>query len=227
VGKGGTSVLVAGVITLGACASSHRASSPGATLSQTADPAPTTTATGDQRSRPASTARPRPVPAPTTTTASTTPGPVPAFSFDQSVPPPRIVNTGTDYVAILESLERYGNWLGAHRPDPALALTTVTPGTQLLANYTHDLVNLRDNRVRIIEKLNGPTTYTILSKTPAAFSARVVENISVHQTVDRFGRVTSERRFVGPTTYLDVVVRSHGRWYFAASDIQLPAVVHL
>jgi hypothetical protein len=233
VGKGGTSVLVAGIITLGACASSHRASSPGAsspgasspgaTSSQTADPAPTTTSTGAQRPGPASTARPRPVPAPTTTT----PGPVPAFSFDQSVPPPRIVNTGTDYVAILESLERYGNWLGAHRPDPALALTTVTPGTQLLANYTHDLVNLRDNSVRIIEKLNGPTTYTILSKTPDAFSARVVENISVHQTVDRSGRVTSERRFVGPTTYLDVVVRSHGRWYFAASDIQLPAVVHL
>ena len=33
-----------------------------------------------------------------------------------SVAPARLVNTGTDYVTILKSLERYGNWLGAHHP---------------------------------------------------------------------------------------------------------------
>ena len=72
--------------------------------------------------------------------------------------------------------------------------------------------------MRVIEKLNGPTTYAILSATPNAFSARVVEQIAVHQSVDRSGRVTGERRFTGPTTYLDVVVLTHGRWYFAAVD---------
>jgi hypothetical protein len=206
-------VLVAGVITLGACAGSHRATAP------PLDPVTTATST-------AATTTSTPAPT-TTTTRRPAPAPAPAFSFDRSVPPPALVNTGTDYVAIATSLERYGNWLGAHRPDPALALTTVTPGTQLLTNYVHDLVNLRDNNVRLIEKLNGPTTYTIVSATPDAFSARLVENISVRQTVDASGHVTSERRFVGLTTYLDVFVRSHGRWYFAASDIEHPTMVHL
>jgi hypothetical protein len=216
VGKGGaTSVLVALAVTLGACSGSHRA-----TVPPLVDATQTTTSAGTAARSAATTTTAR-------TRTTTARGPDPAFSFDGSVPPPEIVNTGTDYAAILESLERYGNWLGAHRPDPALALTTVAPGTKLLTNYVHDLSSLRDYRTRIIEKLDGPTTYTILSATPDAFSARVVEHITVHYTVDRSGRVTSQRRFVGPTTYLDVVVRSHGRWYFAASDIQEPSVVHL
>ena len=196
-GKGGTSVLVAGIITLGACASSHRA-----TPAQIPDPVVTTPTTTNRR-------------------------PAPAFSFDASVPPPVLVNTGTDYAAIAQSLEGYGNWLGAHHPDPALALTTVAPGTQLLDTYVKNIVYRRDHNLRIIEKLNGPTDYTILSATPDAFSARLVENITVHQTIDRSGRVVGERRFVGPTTYLNVYVLAHGRWYLSASDIQQPPVVHL
>jgi hypothetical protein len=222
VGKGGTSVLVAGIITLGACGGSHRATdpphaAPGVGTTPTPTSAPHTSTGAHPRSRA--------VPAPAT--APTTPKPVPSFSFDGSVPPPELVNTGTDYVTIVKSLERYGNWLGAHHPDPALVPVTVAPGTQLLATYVNGLVALRDNKERIIEKLNGPTTVTILSATPDAFSARVVEHISVHQTFDRTGHLTSERRFVGPTTYLNVVVLAHGHWYFAASAEQHPAVVHL
>src|SRR5262245_1311496 len=55
-------------------------------------------------------------PAPTTTT--TVP---PPYSFDNSVPPPKLINTGSNYASIARSLDDYGHWLYAHHPDPVLA----------------------------------------------------------------------------------------------------------
>ena len=140
---------------------------------------------------------------------TTTTKPAPAVSFDGTVAAPALVNTGTDYVKIVQSLVDHGNWLGAHRPDPTLAQDTVAPGTRLFANYVDDLTYLRDHDLRIVEKRSAPTTVTILSSTKDAFSARLVEHISVHQIFDRAGRLTRQRRFVGTTTYLDVVVLAH------------------
>jgi hypothetical protein len=152
--------------------------------------------------------------APTTTTPTT----VPTFSFDDSVPPPKLVNTGTDYVAILKSLEAYGNWIGAHRPDPRLAQTTVARGTALLDAYVHDITVLRHGEKREVETLSAPTSYSIVSATRDAFTARVVEHITSHQIIDRSGTVVSEYRYSGPTTYVDLVVQSHGRWYLASVE---------
>jgi hypothetical protein len=145
---------------------------------------------------------------------------IPDFSFDDSVPPPKIVNTGTDYVAILKSLESYGNWLGAHRPEPALASRSVSEGTRLHRDYVSDITILRDNHKREIEKRIAENTVTILSATPNAFTARVVEHISAHQIVDVRGHVSSERRFKGPTTYIDLVVREGERWRLADVRVQ-------
>ncbi len=92
VGKRATGVLVAGILVIGACSGGSATTS-----------APTT--------KPGSAGAPGSTVAPTTTTT------MPEFSFDDSVPPPELINTGTDYVAILKSLESYGNWLAAHRPD--------------------------------------------------------------------------------------------------------------
>jgi hypothetical protein len=210
------SVLIAGIITLGACASSHRATS-----SPPADPSTATSTSTATATTPATAPATAVTPTPTNRRSAA------AFSFDHSVPPPALVDTGTDYVAIAKSVEAYGNWLGAHRPDPTLVPATVAPGTQLLKRYVDNLTSLRDANTRVIEKLNGPTTYTILSATPDAFSVRRVSNISVWQSVNESGTVTSERRFAGLRTYLDVYVLSHGRWYAAASDLQEPPVVHL
>jgi hypothetical protein len=152
----------------------------------------------------------------------------PAYSFDDSVPPPELINTGTDYVAILESLNRYAYWLDAHHPDPALVSTIVATGTKQHELLALDLVRLRDNHLRLIEKVgNRPTRFTILSRTPNAFSARVVQDVRVHQTVEPHGRVTSRVRFTEPTTYLILVVLKRGRWYLAALDEANPANVRL
>jgi hypothetical protein len=152
----------------------------------------------------------------------------PEYSFDDSVPPPELINTGTDYVAILESLNRYAYWLDAHHPDPALVSTIVATGTKQHELLALDLVRLRDNHLRLIEKVgNRPTRFTILSRTANAFSARVVQDVRVHQTVEPHGRVTSRVRFPEPTTYLILVVLKRGRWYLAALDEANPANVRL
>jgi len=221
VGKRASSVLVAGIVTLSACSASERTATPRKPTTGSASTAATRTVSSATSPAPRSTT--------TATSASTSKANAtrPDFSFDDSVPPPRLVNTGTDHVAILKSLESYGNWMAAHRPDPSLALTTVAPGTRLLQDYLRDTTNLRDNNRREVERLNGPSEYTILSATPDAFSARVVENISAHQVVDPSGHVTSEARFSGPTTYLDLVVLAGGHWYLADIEIEHPVDVHL
>jgi hypothetical protein len=158
---------------------------------------------------------------PTTRQApATTSSTVPAYSFDDSVPPPRLINTGTDYVAILKSIESYGNWLAAHHPDPSLVHNIIARGTREFELFSRDLVRLRDNHRRATETLGGASTYTVVSVDRDAFSARAVEDVKFHRAVDPDGRVTSEVRYAKPTTYLIVAVRARGHWYFVSQDEQ-------
>jgi hypothetical protein len=215
VGKREAGVFVAGIVVLSACSGTNttgRQPSTAAAHATTSTPRTTT----------ATTVRGQ---AATTTTTPTTP--IPEFSFDDSVPPPKLVNTGNDYVAILKSLSSYGSWLGAHRPNPALTASIAARGTTLYDLYVRDLTRLRANAKRGIEKLRGPSEYTILSVRPYAFSAKLVEHILLHETVVASGRVTSEVHFTGPTTYLVLAVLVGGRWCLAAVDEQRPVNVHL
>jgi len=153
--------------------------------------------------------------------ATTTPAPAPAFSFDDSVPPPKLVNTGTDYVAILKSLEGYGVWLTAHHPDPSLTPTFVASGTNLYDSAGAALTSLRNRGQRLVETTSAPDRFTIISSTANAFSARIVQQITSHRIVDRLRHVVREARFTGSTTYLAVAVRVHERWYLASSDVTI------
>ncbi|MDQ1434729.1 MAG: hypothetical protein QOF59_1545 [Actinomycetota bacterium] len=208
-GKRATSVLVAGIFVLGACSggSKNAGSSVTSTKPDRATSVPNTATT-----------------VPRTTTTTTTP----EYSFDDSVPPPKLINTGTDYVAILKSLDNYGNWLEAHRPDPTLAAETLAPGSELLKEFARDLRVLRTNDKRAIETVgNGPNEITILSATPSAFSATVVQDVRSVKSVDSSGRVTGQVDFATPRTYLALVVLVRNRWYVAAFDIRKPSHVHL
>ena len=130
-------------------------------------------------------------------------------------------------MAILKSLGAYGNWLAAHRPDPARVSTIIAAGTTLHDRFAGDLTRLRDNGKRLIEELGGPSEYTIISTRPTAFSAKSVEDVLAHKTVVASGRVTSEERRTAPTTYLMLVVLVRGRWYLASNDVDRPVNVHL
>jgi hypothetical protein len=207
VGKRATSALIAGVVFVGACSGGSK------------NAVPTSTKPTDPANAPARTATP---PRPTATTTT------PEYSFDDSVPPPKLVNTGTNYVAILKSLNRYASWLAAHHPDPALVSTVVVGGTKQHALLSLTMRHLRGNHVRLLEKVGAtPDAYTILSATSDAFSAELVQDVLVHETVNRRGRVTTQVRFDKPTTYLMLVVRVGSHWYFAAVDKKLVPNVRL
>jgi hypothetical protein len=207
VGKRATSVLVAGIFVVGACSGGSKNAGP-------TSPKPSASTTAPRRT--------------TTVPRSTTTTSTPEYSFDDSVPPPKLINTGTNYVAILESLDNYGNWLEAHRPDPALTSNVVAPGSKLFQLIARDLTRLRANASRAIETVGSqPIEYTILSAKPDAFSVRVVQDLRSNRTIVSSGRVTSEIRFTGPTTYLALVVLVNGHWCVAAFDIQKPKHVHL
>ena len=149
---------------------------------------------------------------PTTRTTSATP----LYSFDNSVPPPKLVNSGTNFKKILQSLLDYANWTVAHRVDPSLAANFTAPNSAIDAGYRHDLGVLRDDKKRGYEIRNGDNEIRIVSQTPTVFSARVNEHIVTQKIVDPSGRVTSHRRMSAPTTaYQYVVVRVGERWYLA------------
>src|SRR5262245_34419066 len=86
--------------------------------------------------------------APTTTvpraTSTTTQPPATPYSFDDSVPPPPLINTGTDYIAITRSLIAYDAWLLSHHPDLRLAENVTPQGTNPYKSLAHDLPILRD-----------------------------------------------------------------------------------
>jgi hypothetical protein len=155
---------------------------------------------------------------PTTTTT------LPEYSFDNSVPPPKLLNTGTDYPAIAESLGQYGNWLGAHRPDPALAARFLAPGSQILLLYSRDLIRLRDNRQRLIEKVRGRGKYVVISARADAVSIRSDELISLQETVDSRGTPTSRVPYAGHSYSRVLLVKVQGRWRVAAWDPEQPPV---
>ena len=209
VGKRGIGVVVAGLFVLGACSTGSKAAEvPVVSSTVRTSTSPPRTATTVPRS---------------TTTTST-----PAYSFDDSVPAPKILNTGTNYVAILQSLENYGTWLAAHHPDPALVSRIIATGTKQHELFALDLVRLRDGHARLVEKLGANRgTYTIISITPDAVSARLVQDVLVHEIVDPTGRITSRADYTGATTYLVLAVRVSGRWYSAAVNELHPPQVHL
>jgi hypothetical protein len=157
--------------------------------------------------------------APTTALRTTTTTSTPAFSFDDSVPPPKLINTGTNYVAILKSLEAYGNWLAAHHPDPHLAEGFVAAGTHLSDSYVALLSTLRDKRQRLVETVGAPDTYRIISTTPDAISATIVQRLNGRRVVDGKNHIVREGRFRGLATYRALAVRVHKRWYLAATDV--------
>jgi hypothetical protein len=163
-------------------------------------------------------------PASTTSTTlprRTTTTTVPLYSFDNSVPPPTLVNTGSDYKKILQSLLDYGNWMAAHDPDPALIKNITAPGSPIEAAYRHDAGILHRLNKRAYEIRTEPNEITVRSAKPDLFTARVVEYIKTTRVVDAKGSVTSEAVEPQPQTiYRYVVGLLRGRWYLVSTRVE-------
>ena len=206
--------FVAGIFVLGACNSGASGSGAAPTIAPLA---------------PTSATAPRPSTKPTPTTAKRTATAKPDDGFaGDTVAAPKITNTGTDYAAIVASLARYGSWLDAHHPDPALVDRMVATGSDLHNRLAVQLTQLRHDHVRLVETDGDqPTKYTIISVTPDAISVRLVQDIRSVATVNAAGAVTVEHRYPGPEPYLALLVLVRGHWYLEAFDPYEPANVRL
>jgi len=119
----------------------------------------------------------------TTSTTTPTPNPTAAAAAaarwsGDGTPAPRLRNTGDDYVAIFESLDRYRRWMQEHRPDPTLVPRVWVEGTPI-AQHFHDLfaelqrnhhrwIDVDDRReVKVVSALDGVVTLLVDEHTPA------------------------------------------------------------
>lgn len=157
------------------------------------------------------------VPATSTTTA---PKPPPLYSFDNSVPPPPLINTGTDYPRIINSLLAYGDWLYGHRPDVSLVPNIAAPSSQVERAFDHDLPTLAHLHRRFYEIDSGPQTLTVISANDDSVSARLAQRLRRQEVVDQSGKVASSKAREEPTTtYSLLLMRARdGKWYMAALD---------
>jgi hypothetical protein len=172
-----------------------------------------TNITADTSERPA----PAPVSSATRTTPprrSTTPT-VPLYSFDNSVPPPELVNSGTDYKKIVRSLVDYGNWIMAHRPERRFIDEIAVAGSKSRAGGYQRLGILRRGRARLYETYSGPTTVDILDESEDVISARLTQHIAASVVVDRSGKIEN-RTTPGRTRYDVLMVNVAGRWYLSS-----------
>ena len=113
--------------------------------------------------------------APTTTTVPTPPTTPPPYSFDGSVPPPALINTGDDYAAIFESLDAYGGWLLAHNPDAELAREAYVQGTSAYERLQSSISNAIENDLRLVD-VRDATEVEVVDVALPIVSLRVVEN---------------------------------------------------
>ncbi|MGQ0826048.1 MAG: hypothetical protein ACT4OX_13640 [Actinomycetota bacterium] len=170
------------------------------------------------------------VPAPSTTTEAepTTTTTVPLYSFDGSVPPPPLVNTGTDYEAIYRSLDAYQHWLYGHNPDPQLIDEIVVPGTSIYAAYERDVGILIDNDARDYDTASVVTGVEVTAEEPSAVTLLVEYTDDRKVIIGRDGNVIDEAQLQSPSRSIVVLtVDATGRWRVAASENATPEEVEL
>lgn len=134
-------------------------------------------------------------PDPTTTTAATDAGSTtttadgPTTSTIDPDAPPALVQTGDDYVAILQSLHGYIQWLGMH-PDPALVGTIAVPGSPDFLDLTDSLTALSNAGARWDQPQESLSDFVLTTQTDsvAIVSAIATTNRSA-RALDGSGQV--------------------------------------
>ena len=168
---------------------------------------------------------------PTTTTlrVPTTTTSTPDYSFDDSVPPPKLINTGTDYVAIAISLASYSAWLYAHHPDVTKVRNFTARGSRAERAAIHDLTTLQQFTRRLFEENLSPPNISVISAHSSAVSLLYIQHLARQVVVDRHGTAVSQRQFGGKAKYLLLLDRSaNDRWYLSEiEETSLAPKVHI
>lgn len=156
-------------------------------------------------------ARPTTTQAATTTTTMPTPTtvpPRPANGFADGVPAPRVIDRGTDYVAIARSLVEYRRWLEWHDPDPALVDRAFEQYSDLAKGETSAVLQLRSRRERIQEIDRAPLGFKVMSVLRGDVSLQLTERLARRDVVSATGRVV-DHAGAAPEQYIVIMMRSY------------------
>jgi hypothetical protein len=158
----------------------------------------------------------------TTTTAAprtTTTTVPPPYSFDGSVPPPPLMNTGTDYAAIVKSLDDYGHWLYAHHPDRTLVGEIAVTGSEPQQRMDRDMATLIDRNLRIYDTASVLEKTEIVSVQESAVSLRLHYSDDAKVLVDKQHEVLdTEPLPTQSTAFVLLNADSTGRWRFGSVE---------
>jgi hypothetical protein len=168
----------------------------------------------------ASDGHPTAKPSTSTTVAPTTTTTVPPpYSFDGSVPPPKLVNTGTDYEAIIRSLDAYSHWLYAHNPDRALVGEVAVPASTPYNRIDGDLSDLATDELRVYDTASQLTSVQVVSTQGNAVSLRATYSDDHKVLVDRAQKVIDNKVLPASSTFVVLLTSDDtGRWRLAAVD---------
>jgi hypothetical protein len=142
------------------------------------------------------------------------------YSFDRSVPPPRLENRGDDYPAIIESLAQYWAWVDGHDPDLAHVPELAAPGTIAETAARTEFGHLARHDQRLYDVMDGPSWTEVVDARPGVVSAWYFQRLVNKTIVERSGRVVHRTLFPSPVTRFEVLIVKvpdgpDGRWLFA------------
>ena len=129
-----------------------------------------------------------------------------AGSFDET-PPPAVVDRGTDYAAVVHSLDAYGDWLAAHHPDPRLVDRAYAWGSQLWRDVRSQLADEQRLHQHVVEVDRAPPLVAVRSVRTNVVSLAATELLGTRGVVTDDGRVLQR---VGPADehYLVMLFRT-------------------
>jgi hypothetical protein len=154
--------------------------------------------------------------APSTTSTTAPAGKLP-YSFDDNAPPPPLLNTGTNYVAIAKSLVRHDAWLLSHHPDVRLIEKVAPLTTNPYKALAHDLPILRRMHRRYVEETSMQDEARVISQRSDAISLEYTQHLVREYIVDSRGTVVSEAKR-HTTAYQVLLVGNNKHWLLAAAD---------
>ena len=136
------------------------------------------------------------------TTTSTTIG------YHDRVAPPPLIETGTDYAAILTSQLEYANWIAEHDVDTSHIANVAAPGSPWETALRADVRELQHHHAHFDERYDGPAHIALVSVLPDVVSARYTQHLTRQAWIDARGNTTNVTIPTAPTTsYIVVMAR--------------------
>ena len=105
------------------------------------------------------------------------------------LPQPKVIDRGTDVVAVVRSLLLFGRWLEWHNPDPALVARVFRVGSPPERVVSRHATELRRIGARIVEVDGAPMEFKIISLKQNVVTFRLTEHLLHRELIAANGHI--------------------------------------